>query len=86
MRDFSQNHSAIALNTATLGHNLDGAGAGWSPDQVIDAWQEALPMMKPGDRWKLYVHPDLGYGERGSGGAIGPNQAMIFEVELLSVQ
>ncbi|MFY2825316.1 sugar phosphate isomerase/epimerase family protein [Ruegeria sp. MALMAid1280] len=37
MRDFSQDHSALALNTATLGHNLDGHGAGWSPEQVIDA-------------------------------------------------
>lgn len=37
MRDFSSDHSALALNTATLGHNLDGAGAGWSTEQVIDA-------------------------------------------------
>ncbi len=37
MRDFSQNHSALALNTASLGHNLEGYGAGWSPEQVIDA-------------------------------------------------
>lgn len=40
MRDFSQDHSALALNTATLGHNLDGHGAGWSPEQVIDACAE----------------------------------------------
>lgn len=37
MRDFSNDHSALALNTATLGHNLEGAGAGWSPERVIDA-------------------------------------------------
>ena len=37
MRDFTNDHSALALNTATLGHNLDGAGAGWSPEQTIDA-------------------------------------------------
>lgn len=37
MRDFSGDHSALALNTATLGHNLPGHGAGWSPEQVIDA-------------------------------------------------
>jgi sugar phosphate isomerase/epimerase len=40
MRDFSTDHSALALNTATLGHNLDGHGAGWSPEQVIDACAE----------------------------------------------
>ena len=37
MRDFTDDHSALALNTASLGHNLDGAGAGWSPERVIDA-------------------------------------------------
>lgn len=37
MRDFSKDHSALALNTATLGHNIEGYGAGWSPEQVIDS-------------------------------------------------
>lgn len=37
MRDFSNDHSALALNTASLGHNLDGFGAGWSPEQTVDA-------------------------------------------------
>lgn len=36
MRDFSDDHSALALNTATLGHNLDGHGAGWPPERIID--------------------------------------------------
>lgn len=40
MRDFSNDHSALALNTASLGHNLDGHGAGWSSEQVIDACAE----------------------------------------------
>lgn len=40
MRDFTRDHSALALNMATLGHNLDGAGAGWSPERVIDACAE----------------------------------------------
>jgi len=40
MRDFSTDHSALALNTATLGHNLDGHGAGWSIERVIDACAE----------------------------------------------
>ena len=37
MRDFTNDTSALALNTATLGHNLDGHGTGWSPEQIIDA-------------------------------------------------
>lgn len=40
MRDFTNDHSALALNTASLGHNLEGAGAGWSPERVIDACAE----------------------------------------------
>lgn len=40
MRDFSTDHSALALNTATLGHNLDGHGAGWPIERVIDACAE----------------------------------------------
>ena len=40
MRDFSKNHKALALNTATLGHIMDGQGAGWSPEQVIDGCAE----------------------------------------------
>lgn len=40
MRDFSNDHSSVSLNTATLGHNLDGYGAGWSPEQIIDGCAE----------------------------------------------
>jgi len=40
LRDFSNDTSALALNTATLGHNLDGHGAGWAPERVIDACAE----------------------------------------------
>ena len=40
MRDFANDHSALALNTATLGHNIAGHGAGWSPEQTIDACAE----------------------------------------------
>ena len=42
--------------------------------------------MKVGDKWMLYIPSDLAYGERGSQGAIGPNEVLIFEVELLGIQ
>ena len=41
--------------------------------------------MQEGARWKLYIPPELGYGARGAGGAIGPYSTLIFEVELLGV-
>ena len=46
----------------------------------------ALQKMKVGDKWMLYIPSDLAYGERGSQGAIGPNEVLIFEVELLGIQ
>lgn len=54
-------------------------------NQVIPGWTEALQLMKPGAKYKLFVPPELGYGKYGAGAQIGPNQALIFEVELLSV-
>ena len=52
---------------------------------VIPGWSEGLRMMKEGGRAKLYIPPDLAYGEGGAGGFIGPNEVIIFEVELLSI-
>ena len=52
---------------------------------VIAGWTEALLMMKPGDKWKLFIPHNLAYGANGAGGVIGPYQALIFELELLAV-
>lgn len=51
---------------------------------VIPGWTEALQLMKPGGKWQLFIPPELAYGANGTG-RIGPNEALIFEVELLSV-
>jgi len=55
-------------------------------DRVIEGWKEALQMMKPGAKYALFIPPELAYGKRGAGSQIGPNSALIFEVELISVQ
>ena len=62
-----------------------GAPSAFPLDRVIRGWQEGLQLMKVGDKWKLYVPPDLAYGEHGTSG-VGPNETLIFEVELLNVQ
>jgi FKBP-type peptidyl-prolyl cis-trans isomerase FklB len=53
---------------------------------VIKGWTEILPMMPEGSKWRVVIPPELAYGERGAGGVIGPNETLIFEIELLSIK
>ncbi|MGA8260181.1 MAG: FKBP-type peptidyl-prolyl cis-trans isomerase [Arenicellales bacterium] len=53
---------------------------------VIKGWKEGLQLMKEGAKYKFYIPPDLAYGKKGAGERIGPNEALIFEVELLHVK
>lgn len=54
---------------------------------VIKGWQEALQLMKEGAKWQLFIPAKLAYGKRGTpNGKIGPNETLIFDIELLSIQ
>jgi FKBP-type peptidyl-prolyl cis-trans isomerase len=52
---------------------------------VIRGWTEALQLMPVGSKWKLYIPSDLGYGDRGAGGAIPGGAALVFTIELLDI-
>ena len=62
-----------------------GEPATFGVTQVIPGWVEALQMMKVGAKWRLFIPSQLAYGPQGAGGVIGPNQTLIFDVELIDI-
>jgi FKBP-type peptidyl-prolyl cis-trans isomerase FklB len=63
-----------------------GEPATFGVNEVIKGWSEALPLMKPGAKWQLFVPANMAYGERGAGEDIPPNSTLVFEVELLDIK
>ncbi|UOG77019.1 FKBP-type peptidyl-prolyl cis-trans isomerase [Hymenobacter tibetensis] len=62
-----------------------GQPATFPVNGVIAGWTEALQLMPEGSKWRLYIPSELAYGKRGAGRDIGPDTALIFDVELLKV-
>ena len=55
-------------------------------NRVIAGWTEGVQLMSEGAKFRFFIPSKLAYGARGAGGVIGPNQALIFDVELLEVR
>lgn len=62
-----------------------GRTAQFPAGRLIPGWVEALSLMKEGDEWQLVIPSDLGYGARGAGGDIPPNQTLVFDMKLVKV-
>ena len=63
-----------------------GTPATFSLGGIIPGWQEALQLMREGDIWEVVIPSELAYGAQGAGGSIGPNETLVFEIELISVK
>ena len=63
-----------------------GTPATFSLGGIIPGWQEALQLMREGDIWEVVIPSELAYGAQGAGASIGPNETLIFEIELISVK
>ena len=63
-----------------------GQPATFSLGGIIAGWKEVLQLMSEGAKWEVVIPPELGYGSVGAGGLIGPNQPLVFEIELIEVK
>ncbi len=54
-------------------------------NEVLQGWQEVLPLMKVGSTWQIFVPPELAFGQRGNPPAVGPNEALIFDLKLMAI-
>ena len=73
------------INGKVFDQTKPGKTATFPAGELIPGWIEALSLMKEGDSWELVIPSELGYGERGAGSDIPPNQTLVFEMNLLKV-
>ena len=78
-------HGTLADGTVYHSSYERGKPATIQVNRLIKGWSEALTLMQEGAEWKLFIPPELAYGEKGSGQVIGPNEALILEVVLIKV-
>jgi len=76
--------------TTTEGKKFDssydrGSPATFGVTQVIKGWTEILQLMKVGDKWEVYIPSELAYGSQRRSDVIGPNQTLVFIVELIEI-
>lgn len=80
------NYKGTLIDGTVFDSSYDrGEPATFPVNGVIQGWQEALKMMKEGAKWRIVVPANLAYGPRGAGNLIGPNETLIFEIELIAI-
>ena len=80
-------YTGMLINGTVFDSSVErGKPSTFGVTQVIKGWQEALQLMPVGSKWKVFIPQELGYGARGAGENIPPYSALIFEMELLSIE
>jgi FKBP-type peptidyl-prolyl cis-trans isomerase FklB len=79
-------YRGTSIDGVEFDSTLDGKTSTLRMNQVIMGWREALKQMPTGSRWEIVIPSQLAYGERGVGAAIGPNETLVFDVELLEIK
>ncbi len=80
------NYRGTLLDGSEFDASVAGKPANLKLAQLIAGWKEALGLMPVGSKWQLFIPAKSAYGERGVGSDIGPNEMLIFEVELLGIK
>lgn len=80
------NYHGALLDGTEFDATEPGHPANFKLSALISGWKEALKLMPAGSKWQIAIPSQLAYGERGIGSDIGPNEALVFEVELVAIK
>ncbi len=80
------NYRGRLINGKQFDASEQGVPAKLQVSQVVPGFKEALKMMPTGSKWEIYIPSQLAYGPRSVGSEIGPNETLIFEIELVSIK
>jgi FKBP-type peptidyl-prolyl cis-trans isomerase len=79
------NYRGTLINGEEFDASPPGEPKPFAVSGVIPGWTQILQIMPTGSKWKVFIPSNLAYGERGAGGKIGPNSALIFDIELVAI-
>ncbi len=80
------NYRGMSLDGLEIDATDAGAPASFKVTQVVEGWKQALRQMPVGSKWTLWIPGPLAYGDRGVGSALGPNETLVFDVELVAIK
>jgi FKBP-type peptidyl-prolyl cis-trans isomerase FklB len=80
------NYRGALINGVEFDATEPGHPANLKVSSLIAGWKQALSMMPTGSKWHIVIPPQLAYGERGVGSDIGPNEVLVFDLELIAIK